>query len=86
MNFYWYNIFNSNDFNNTGLVSRTLNFQMEGRGQESVLVTHGNTIAVLHTGTLLPLNFLGHNPFIRDGKAIYVDEENEVWIGFEVPA
>jgi len=85
MNFYWYSLFNKLEFEATALVSRTMNFQLEGRGQESVLVTHGNTIAVLHTGTLLPLNFLGHNPYVRDGKAIYVDEQSQVWLGFEVP-
>lgn len=86
MSFYWYNIFNKAAFEATGLVSRTLNVQMEGRGLEKILITHGNTIAVTHEGTLLPISFLGANPYIvsRDGKAIYLDDFGEVWLGFEV--
>lgn len=86
MNYAWYNIFNKDEFDATGLVSRTLNVQLEGRGLEKILVTRGNTVAVTHGGTFLPIDFLDHNPYERDGKAIYLDDDSEVWLGFEVPA
>lgn len=87
MQFYWYNIFNKDAFEATGLVSRTLNVQLTGRGLEKILITRGNTTAVTHDGTMLPISFLDHNPYVADGKAIYLDPLSlDVWLGFEVPA
>ncbi len=67
------------------LVSRTLHVIMEGVGQKDILITKGNEMSVVYEGTLLPVNFKGDNPYVRDGLAVYLDAQNDVWLGIAIP-
>lgn len=79
-------LFDLAEFVATGLVTRTLDVQAEGRGEIEITITSGNTVAITHEGTMLPVNFLGQNPYARDGKLVFLDIQGKVWLGFEVPA
>lgn len=80
----WYFIFNYDDFIALGLVSRTYDLILDGIGAKSVLVTKGNLVGITYEGVFLPLNLNDKNPFEMDGHAIYVDENDNVWLGIEV--
>lgn len=84
MTFDWYKIFSLPEFLETGLVSRTYSHVLEGRGQKDILVTHGFYVSVTYEDVFLPLQFEGRNPHVRDGVAVFVDENEDVWLGFEV--
>jgi hypothetical protein len=84
MTYDWYNIFNSVDFASTGLVSRNLDIELEGRGQKSIIITRGNSLGITVDGVFLVVGLNDRNPFSMDGMAVYVDDNNEVWLGYEL--
>lgn len=81
----WFFIFNLDEFEAASLVSRTYDLILDGRGQAEFLVTKGNGVGITHDGIFLLLDLNEKSPFEFDGRAIYVDENQNVWFGFEVP-
>lgn len=81
----WYKLFNLADFLATGLVSRTLIFDLEGRGPTTFEVFRGNEVSVAYDDAFLPVSFLDQNPYAQPGYAVYLDSSDDVWFGFEVP-
>lgn len=85
MLFDWYNLFNQTAFLAENIYSRTLTYELQDRGLVSFHLTRGNTVAITYEGVMLPVNFLDRNPYFRDGYAVYIDGNDDVWFGFEVP-
>lgn len=89
MNFNWYLLFNLTSFLATGVVSKLYTVYLEGIGEKTILVTRGNEVSIVYEDVLLPVNYEGENPFIREGTAthyaVYVDTEQNVFIGIEAP-
>lgn len=81
----WFKIFNTTEFDALDLVSKTYTFVLEGIGQKDVLVTKGVTYGMTYEGVFLSLNMIDRNPFEFDGHAIYVDADDNVYLGIEVP-
>lgn len=79
----WYNVFSKPEFEALGLVSNTYEVFLEGLGNKDILVTKGNTIAVQFEDEFLPLEFADRNPYQRGDYAVYVDEDENVWVGIE---
>ncbi len=77
----WYNIFSLPEFLETGLVSRTYTKVLEDLGEKDILVTQGNYTGMTYEDVFLPLQFADANPYERDGFAIYIDENQDVWLG-----
>jgi hypothetical protein len=84
MEFNWFNLFNKAQFLETGLPSRTLKFILEGIGEKEILVTVGNEVSILYEGVFLPVGFFDKNPFVREGFAVWEDENENIWLGVEV--
>jgi hypothetical protein len=84
MSYDWYFIFNSQDFNDLDLVSKTYTVFLSGRGQRDILVTKGNGLGILFEGVFMLLNFNDENPYSREGYAVYKDEDGNVFVGVEV--
>jgi len=80
----WFKIFNITEFNALDLISKTYTFILEGVGQKDVLVTKGVTYGMTYEGVFLSLNMIDRNPFEFDGYAIYVDADQNVYLGIEV--
>jgi hypothetical protein len=84
--FDWYKIFNLTEFYEADLVSKVYTVFLTGVGQKDILVTQGNTTGVTYEDTFLPLNFNDEkNPYQRNKYAVFVDDNNDVWLGIEVP-
>lgn len=64
-------------------MQRTLSVDLLGIGEKDILITKGITTAITVDGTMLPINFLGKNPFYRDGMAVYLNPEGIVYLGIE---
>ncbi len=86
MIFDWYKIINRAEFLATGLVSRELQVVLEGVGVATVLVTVGRHFSLTYDGVMLSLGVTEANPFSFDGHAIYVDDNDDVWLGIEAEA
>jgi hypothetical protein len=85
MIFNWFYIFNTDDFLEFGLTSKTYSLDLGGTGLiEDVLVTKGALYGITYKDVFLPLQLNDVNPFSIDGYGIYVDENNNVWLGIEV--
>lgn len=80
----WYNIFNLTEWLATGLISRKLSIFLEGRETKEILITQGNETAIQVDDLFLPLNFQGKNPWKEGTTAVWVDADNNVWLGYEV--
>lgn len=79
--FHWYNIFNLQTFIATGLTSRTYTFFLDGVGEKTLLATKGETYGITYEGVFLSINMNGKNPFRYDVHAVFLDEQNNVWLG-----
>ena len=84
MVFTWFKIFNLTLFTATGLVSRKITLELEGLGAKDFLITKGNLTSILFDGVFLSINMNDQNPFIFEGFAVYLDDNDDVWLGIEV--
>lgn len=80
----WFKIFNKTEFDALDLVSKTYTFNLEGIGQKDVLVTKGLGYGITYQGVFLSLNLNDLNPFEFEGYAIYIDGDENVYLGIEV--
>lgn len=84
MIFDWWKIFNLLEFETAGLVSRTYTLELQDLGVKDIMVTKGNYVSILYEGVFLSLNMNAANPFTFEGHAIYIDGNNDVYLGIEV--
>ena len=81
MNYDWYLIFNKDEFEELDLVSKTYSLDLEGIGTKDVLVTWGEKLGITYEGIFLPLELNDENPFEFESHAVYIDEDNDVYLG-----
>lgn len=84
MNFDWYKIFNINEFNLLNVFSKTYRLNLQPLGQKDILVTKGNKYGILYQDVFLVAELNQKNPFVKDGFAIAVAENNDVYLGIEI--
>ncbi len=78
-----FKIINLDEFNATGLVSRKVEGLFGELGLKEVLVTKGNMVSMLYEGIFLSLNLNDKNPFEFEDHAIFVDPDNDLWLGIK---
>ena len=83
MNYFWYLIFNREEFEALNLVSKTYTLDLEDLGLKSILVTNGNTLGITYNGVYLPVKMNLKNPFEFEGYAVYEAESGNVYLGIE---
>ena len=81
MTYDWYNIINLVEFEALSLVSKEVEVIFEGVGLKTLLVVKGNYVSVVFDDTLLAVNMNAKNPFEFDSKAVYLDANNDIWVG-----
>lgn len=84
MEFNWFLLFNKAEFLATGLVSRLLTVTLEGIGEKQILITKGNEVSITYEGVFLPINFTLKNPFVADERAVFEDDNGDVWLGVKI--
>jgi hypothetical protein len=89
MIFDWFNLISLAQFLDSGLVSQTLTPILAEYGQKTILITRGNETGITYEDLFLAVNFNGENPWVLKGdsghRAIYLDTDQNVWLGIEVP-
>lgn len=83
-NYRWFYIFTLTDFEALGLVSRTYELTLTGVGKKEILVTKGNYVGITVDGVFLPISLHDKNPFEFEDMAIYIDTDDQVWLGYLV--
>ncbi len=81
MTYNWYNIFNLTEFLDADLVSREVEITLQGLGLKTILITKGINVSMLYDDVFLSLNLNDQNPFEFYDHAIYVDSNDDVWLG-----
>lgn len=79
----WYKVINRAEFEGTGLVSSELELVLEGVGTVDIMVTKGRHYSLLYKGVFLPIGVTDANPFAFDGHAVYLDANDDIWLGIE---
>lgn len=78
---FWYKIFNLTEFEALGLVSKSYLLDLEALGQKEILATKGNLVSIVYEGIFLPINLEGNNPYSIDDHSVYLDANNDIWLG-----
>lgn len=81
MIYLWFKIFNTVEFDATGLYSRTYTLNLEGVGQKDILVTKAIGYGMTYEGVFLSVGLNDLNPFEFEGFAAYRDADNNVYLG-----
>lgn len=77
----WYKVFNLTEFEATGLVSQSLELVFDTLGVKTLLVTKGNLVSVTFDDVMLAIGLNSKSPFEFEDRAIYLDENDDVWVG-----
>lgn len=80
----WFKIFNTAEFDALGFVSKTYTLFLEDIGEKEILVTKGNAYGITYEGVFLTALLNDLNPYALDGHAIYLDENDDVYLGIAV--
>lgn len=84
MNYTWFLIFNLAEFISLDLGSKTYTLNLDGVGEKDILVTSGNLVSITYDGIVLSINLNTKNPFEFEDHAIYVDDNDDVYLGIAV--
>lgn len=82
--FDWYRIFNVNEFEALGLISKTYTLELEGLGFKDILVTKSNFLSLTYEGVFLSVGLNDRNPFSMDGFAVYKNDNDDIFLGIAV--
>lgn len=81
MTFDWYKIANLVEFQESGLVSKSVNVTLQGVGAKAFLLTKGNMVSLTVDGVMLSLDVMDENPFVFQERALYLDANDDLWYG-----
>lgn len=81
MSYDGYKIINYQEFLDSGLPSKELQFVLKGIGLKTILVTKGIHVGLVHDGVFLPVYLNGRNPFFFENYAVYLDDNEDIWLG-----
>ncbi len=77
----WYKIINRTEFLALGLTSRALDLNLDGIGEKTVIIFSGVGVSLLYDDVFLSAELNEVNPFEFEDHAIYVDSNDDVWLG-----
>ncbi len=78
----WFKVFNLDDFEDTELVRHTETFALKDIGDVDVSILDGNLTSVVFDDVILSVNLNEKNPFVFEEHGVYLDENNDIWIGY----
>lgn len=85
MSYSAYLIFNKDEFEALDLIQKTYTVNLPDLGEKDIIATNGNLLAITFEGVFLAININDKNPFFKDGYAVFLDEDNDVYLGIEDP-
>lgn len=80
----WFKVFNKAEFEALDLVSKEYVLNLEGIGQRSVFAFSGANISIQYEGVFLTINLHDKNPLEFDSHAVYLAENDDVYLGVAV--
>lgn len=83
MNWKWFKIFSMIEFVGTGLVYKDYQVELEGLGVYTIRALQGQRQNILFDSVFLTVNLNAKNPFTFEGRGVFVDENQDVWVGVQ---
>lgn len=80
----WYNVGNKTEFLEKGIPQEVKTLNLEDLGKLEVVFISGFNFSVIANGEMLTPHLNGRNPFYKTQTSCYIDENNDVWVGYEV--
>ena len=77
----WYLIINRQDFIDMDIPIYTFQKILEGPGLKEISVVRGNKISIIYETILLTSFMNDNNPFYFEDHAIFVDVEEDIYLG-----
>jgi hypothetical protein len=77
----WYKIINKGVFLDMGLPSIPVELILEDIGLREILVVKGRDVGIVYEDIFLGVQMNGNNPFHFEGHAVYLDSNNDIWLG-----
>lgn len=81
MTYDWFKIFNKAEFEALDLVSKEYVLKLEGKGEKSIFAFKGSSVSIQYEGVFLTINLHDKNAFEFDGHAVYLAENDDVYLG-----
>ena len=78
----WYKIFNLNEFDALGVPDFSVSVELAERGQQTFRILKGFLYSVIVDDIILTPMLNDRNGFNKDTRSAYIDEENNLWIGY----
>lgn len=80
----WYNVGNKTEFLNKGIPQEEKTLELEDIGDAQIVFINGFSFSVIANGEMLTPNLNGRNPFYKTKTSCYIDENNDVWVGYAI--
>jgi hypothetical protein len=81
MQFNWYRLINRQEFIDSELVSVLATVTLIDFGQKEVLVTKGEAVGITIDDVFLPVEMNDKNPYRIGERAVFVDANDDIWLG-----
>ena len=78
----WVNIINLNTFEAMGIPDFTFSADLEDFGVQSYRLLVGIATSVIVDGLILTPTMNGKNSFNKESRSAYIDENNNLWVGY----
>ncbi len=78
----WFKVFNKTVLDATGLVSRTATFTFDQIGDVTLTIFKANYYSIIVDDVFLSLNMSDNSPFVFENRGIYIDANQDIWIGY----
>lgn len=81
----WWKIANVDEFKEAGIPQRTLNLNLEDKGQVEIALLNGVAgVSVIFDGYVLTPYMNGRNAFFKNDVTCFIDSNMDIWVGNEV--
>ncbi len=77
----WYRLVNRTEFLNTNLPSYEAKVNLEDIGETTIMITKGVGVSIFFQDAFLPVQMNARNPFRIGLHAVYVDQNDDLWLG-----
>lgn len=82
--FNWYRLFSEQEFEDIDIPSKEFDVDLGTLGTKTIMVTKGNRTSILVDNIFLSIGLNEKNPFRYGDRAVYLDDNGDVWLGVYV--
>ena len=78
----WYKVYDLNKFDDLSVPDITFSVELQDKGQKTFRLLKGFLYSVIVDGLILTPKLNDRNGFHKGNRSAYIDENNNLWIGY----